>query len=154
VSVDRATASASLTVGVGRGGTWATTAVCGANVSSAEPATAGYLVESELDLGQDIVFGRIQYAQKSGRDLALARALEGRRFGLGSVSVGYAREFGPIGPVAPGVGFVGSVDAIGGDLEPYYGGRFPVGGMVFVRLRPARMAMPAMAEAHHGHGVR
>jgi hypothetical protein len=155
VSVHRATASASLVVGLGGGGTWATTAACGANLSSGEPATAGYLLESEADLGQDIVFGRLQYAQKTGRDLALAEEYERRRFHLGSLSLGYVREIGPFGSLAAGFGIVGSLDVIGDDLAPYYGTRLPVGGMVFARLRPARMEMPSMtagqAGPHHVH---
>jgi hypothetical protein len=156
VSVHRATASASLVMALGGNETWATTAACGANLSSGEPATAGYLLESEADFGRDIVFGRIQYVQKTGRDLALAEEDERRRFHLGSLSLGYVREIGSIGPLSAGLGVVGSLDVIGGDLAPYYETRVPLGGMVFVRLRPARMPMASMTTGHpgphQGHG--
>jgi hypothetical protein len=152
VSVHRATASASLVVGLGGNGTWATTAACGTNLASNEPATAGYLLESEADVGGDIVFGRIQYAQKTGHDLALADAYERHRFHVGGLSLGYVHEIEPTDGLAAGVGLVGSLDVIGDDLAPFYGTRLPVGGMVFVRLRPAGMAMPTTsAGAHHEH---
>jgi hypothetical protein len=113
-------------------------------------------VESEADLGRDIVFGRIEFAQKTGRDLVLPDEYERRHFHLGSVSLGYARELEAIGSLNLGFGVVGSLDVIGDDLAPYYGTRLPVGGMVFVRLRPARMEMPSMtagrAGARHAHG--
>ena len=40
----------------------------------------------------------------------------------------------------PASAFVATVDAIGPNLEPFYGTRVPWGGMVFVRLRPPEMS--------------
>jgi hypothetical protein len=123
------------------------------NVPSTEPATASFLVESEVDLdGHDIILGRAEYVQKMGRDLVLAQADEGRRFGVGSLTLGYVRQLGPIASLSPGLGFVGSVNAVGVDLEPSYGSRFPIGGMVFFRLRPARMGPGMMAGMRHVQG--
>lgn len=153
VSIHRATASASFAMGLGPRTSFSTTTVCGVNVPSGEPVTASYLVEAEADLaGHDIVFWRGEYVQKTGRDLALGRADERRRFGVGSLSLGYVRELGPIASLSPGVGFVGSLNAVGADLESSYGSRFPIGGMVFLRLRPARMGPGMMAGMRHVHG--
>lgn len=139
VSVRRATASASLDLRLGARGHWATTAVWGKNFpSSGEPATASYLLETEANLnGHDIVFGRAQYVRKTGRELVLPAAEADRTFGVRSLSLGYVRELGPIASMLPGFGFVGTVNLLGADLAPCYGTALPLGGMVFVRLRPA-----------------
>jgi hypothetical protein len=87
-----------------------------------------------------------------GRELVLAQADERRWFGIGSITLGYVRQLGPIASLSPGVGFVGTLNAVGADLEPSYGSRFPIGGMVFLRLRPARMGPGMMAGMRHVHG--
>jgi hypothetical protein len=153
VSVHRATASASFTAGLGPRTSVSTTAACGVNASSTEPATVSYLLESEADLGgYDIVFGRGEYVQKTGRDLVLAPTDDRLRFGIGSLTLGYVRQFGPIASLSPGLGFVGSVNAVGDELALTYGTRFPIGGIVFVRLRRARMESGVMPAEHHVHG--
>lgn len=146
ISVRRATASASLDLRLGERGNWATTAVWGANFPSAvEPATMSYLVESEANLdGHHTVFGRWQYIQKTGRGLVLPAAEANRVFDIRSVSVGYVREYGPIASLLPGIGFVGTMNLIDRDLGEHYGTTWPVGGMVFLRLRPAEMARHSM----------
>lgn len=146
ISVRRATASASLDLPFGERGNWATTAVWGANYPSAlEPATTSYLVETEANLdGHHTVFGRWQRIEKTGRALVLPAAEASRVFDIRSISVGYVREYGPIASLLPGIGVVGTVNLIDPELAAHYGTTRPLGGMIFLRLRPARMERHSM----------
>ncbi|HEX7838736.1 MAG TPA: hypothetical protein VF469_14770, partial [Kofleriaceae bacterium] len=58
--------------------------------------------------------------------------------------LGYVYDAPWPGDIVPGVGFVATLDAVGADLEPFYGTRVPWGGMVFVRLHAPEMAHEAM----------
>jgi hypothetical protein len=146
ISVRRATASASLDLPFGERGNWATTAVWGANFpSSVEPATMSYLVETEANLdGHHTVFGRWERLVKTGRALALPAEEANRKFDIRSVSFGYVREYGPIASLLPGIGVVGTVDLLDRELGAHYGTTWPLGGMVFLRLRPAQQPRHAM----------
>ena len=131
----------------------AVTGIIGHNNPSEGPATTAGLGEAALMLdGEHTIFARAELATKSGHDLALPAALENRTFGMASFSAGYVYDATWIDGVVPGVGIVAIVDAIGADLEPFYGTRVPWGGMVFVRLRPPEMTEHAMGQ-HAMHGM-
>ncbi|PTL81798.1 hypothetical protein [Vitiosangium sp. GDMCC 1.1324] len=135
VSVHRLTASATYHAPFGSSGFWATTAVFGRNVEGEEPPSDSFLLESSLDLdGHHAVFGRAEYVRKTGHDLVLPESLAHSLFGVGSLVLGYVYSFGPFGPVRPGVGVRGALNVIPEGLEPFYGSRTPLGGMVYVRL--------------------
>jgi hypothetical protein len=146
IGVRRATASASLDLPFGERGHWATTAVWGANFpSSMDPVTMSYLVETEANLdGHHTLLGRWQRLEKTGRGLALPAEEAHRKFDIRSVSFGYVREYGPIASLLPGIGVVGTVDLIDRELGAHYGTTWPLGGMVFLRLRPAQQARQVM----------
>jgi hypothetical protein len=141
VRVHRLTASATYHAPFRERGFWATTAVFGRNVEGGEAQTDSLLLESSVDLdGHHVVFGRAEYVEKTGHDLVLPEALEHDTFNVSALSLGYLYTFGPFGPVRPGVGVRGALNLIPEGLEPFYGSRTPVGGMVYVRLAPARSA--------------
>jgi hypothetical protein len=96
------------------------------------------------------IFGRVEVLSKSGSDLALPSAMADRTYGMASFSLGYVYDADWFGDVVPGVGFVATLDAIGADLAPFYGTRAPLGGMVFVRLRPPEMAGHGAMGTMHG----
>jgi hypothetical protein len=146
VSVRRATASASLDLPFGERGNLATTAVWGANFPSAmEPATTSMLVEAEANLdGHHTVFGRWERIQKTGHALVLPETEANRVFDIRTISVGYVREYGPIASLLPGIGVVGTMNMLDRELGAHYGTTWPLGGMVFLRLRPAQMARHLM----------
>lgn len=138
VSLHRLTASATYHAPFGGRGFWATTAVYGRNVEGEEEPTDSFLLESSLDLdGHHVVFGRTEYVRKAGHDLVLPEALEHSVFDVGNLVLGYVYNFGSFGPVRPGVGVRGALNVVPEALEPFYGSRTPVGGMVYVRLAPA-----------------
>jgi hypothetical protein len=138
VSMHRLTASATYHAPHGEHGFWATTAVFGRDVEGEHAGTNSFLLESSLDFdGHHVLFGRAEYVEKSGHDLVLPEEREEGVFGVGSLVLGYVYNFGPLGPVRPGVGVRGAVNGVPEGLAPFYGSRTPVGGMVYVRLSPA-----------------
>ena len=119
-------------------GQWSTTAIYGRNRHEDGDASASALLESELVSGRNTFFGRTELVQKSAHDLELAAFPDERLFNVGSASLGYIRDFGGLSGVAIGLGARGSVNFVPQALEPTYGTRTPVGGMVFLRMRFAR----------------
>lgn len=137
VSVRRTTFSAMHATGLGGRGSWATSAIFGLNDASEGPTTHATALETEVDLdGRNVVFGRAEYALKSGHDLVLAEELEDRTFGVWAVALGYVRRFAALGPVVPALGVRGSLAFVGNALEPYYGGRVSPGAVAYVQLQP------------------
>ncbi|HUP20832.1 MAG TPA: hypothetical protein VM778_12905 [Gemmatimonadota bacterium] len=139
VDVERTTASAIHHRPRPDGGVWATTLAWGRNVEDGE-ATYAILLESSLNLGErQVAFARVEAAEKSAEDLALDEALHGRMFRVGKVVAGYVRRWGPVAGWNPGIGGGVSIGLVPEDLEPFYGGRAPVGAFVYLTLRPASM---------------
>jgi hypothetical protein len=121
----------------------------GNNNPSMGPATTAGLAEGALMLGRDhTIFSRAELLQKTGHELVLPAELDNTVFGMASFSAGYVFDVSQVGDVVPGIGFVATVDAIGTDLEPFYGTRVPWGGMVFVRLRPPEMKQHTRMAMH------
>jgi hypothetical protein len=125
------------------------------------------LVESSLSLAQrHLFFGRAEWTQKSGEDLDLAGAPIGPSseivnllaadgtYDVGTVALGYTRQFDPYHGWLPGLGARASLNFIPAGLEPYYGQSNPVGFgfTVFASLRPAAMVM-GMGQAAPGMGA-
>lgn len=155
VSVQRVTASVMWNRPSGDHGTnLSLIGLVGHNAPSTGPSTTAGLGEAALMLrSEHTVFSRVELLAKSGRDLALPPAMADQTFGMASLSLGYVYDARWLGDLVPGIGFVARVDAIGADLEPFYGTRVPWGGMVFVRLRPPEMMDHGAMGGHHMHGM-
>jgi hypothetical protein len=137
VSVDRVTASATYHRR-SEGSTWATTVGWGSNEEEDE-RTHAVLFESALSWrDRDAVYGRAEWAQKSGHDLDVPLH---DIFSVGKLQVGYTRYLAPWKGLAPGIGAALSTGVVPRSLTPYYGGRFNGGVAVYVTLRPAAMTM-------------
>ena len=78
--------------------------------------------------------------QKTAEDLVLPTGPGGfapdSTFTVAAVSVGYIREVVRMSKATLGVGFQTTLNLVPTELQPFYGSRTPVGGMVFVRFRP------------------
>jgi hypothetical protein len=139
---------------LGADGQWASTAIYGQNAHAGETASHSGLLETEAILDRrHTVFARAEYVQKSAHDLQLAAFPDEQRFNVAALSLGYIRDFTRGRGVTLGLGARGTVNMVPSAMETAYGSRTPVGGMVFLRLRPvypARAAhgMPGMP--HHG----
>ena len=142
---------------LGPDGQWATTLIYGRNEGEGHPASQSVLLESEAILDRrNTIFGRAEYVQKSGHDLQIAGIDEDARFNVAALSFGYIREFARGRGVTLGIGARGSLNVLPRTLETSYGSRTPLGGMVFLRLRPYHERAHASMEPGHapapGHG--
>jgi hypothetical protein len=149
----------------GQRGELATTFVFGGNRhSGSHHLEPSYLLESNLEFGgAHSVFGRAEYVQKSGEDLALGANGPTGEFNIASLVGGYVYEFDRVGNVRTGIGGRASIDFVPSALEPFYGTARPSGFAIYVRFRPQRMSEgrgmrmntpgDAMhgADASHGH---
>ena len=129
----------------------AVTAAVGRNNPSMGPSTNAGLVEASFMLNDThTLFTRAELLNKTGEELVLGPALAANTYAIAGFSAGYVYDFDALGPIVPGLGVIATVDVIGRALEPIYDTRTPVGGMVFVRLRPPVMKMKKMGQAAAG----
>ncbi|HEY9519657.1 MAG TPA: hypothetical protein VIQ98_10350 [Gemmatimonadales bacterium] len=148
-SAHRVTASAMYGAPLGHEGQLAATVVYGVNRMSGhlEPAewSHTFLVEAEAVFdGRHTLFGRAEWVRKTGEDLVLPDPALHQHFHLGSLSVGAVRELGSGLGLTLGLGLRGTLNVLPSSLVPYYGSRTPLGGMVFLRVRPVRDAHAGM----------
>ena len=62
-----------------------------------------------------------------------------RTFNVAHISLGYIREIVRVGGATIGAGGLGTLNFVTSDLEQIYGSKWPVGAVVFLRLRPSRV---------------
>jgi hypothetical protein len=131
------------TLRLGRAGEWASALIYGGNQhrSRSGGADGGWehslIAESNLQLDPvNTVFGRLEYVRKSAEELLIAGAAD-REFDVGTLSLGYIREFAAFQGATLGFGARGALNLVPGALGGAYGSRTPVGFAVFIRLRPA-----------------
>ncbi|MCI0669964.1 MAG: hypothetical protein L0Y64_05850 [Myxococcaceae bacterium] len=138
-SLRRATASVMYTQQLGADDLWAATAVFGENFSAALGSSPSFLLEGSAWLSGNVLFGRAEYVHKTAHDFALATLPEDFALPVGSLALGYVRTFGPFAGLVPGAGVRGAVNMVGDELAALYGTHFPLGGMVYLYLRPEEM---------------
>jgi hypothetical protein len=151
-SVHRTTASILHGRTFGHDGQLAAALVWGAN-RRAGKTTHSAVVETEAVVDpSNTIYARAELAQKTAEDLVLGSFAPERRFDVTAFSAGYVRELFRTTGTTLGVGLQATLNVLPDELQPFYGSRTPVGGMVFVRLRPThgrhvitQQAMPA----HH-----
>ena len=138
-STHRVTASVLHGTKRGADGQVASAVIWGANAHDGE-FTHSVLAESEAILDRsNTILGRAEFIQKGAADLGLSSA---GRFNIAAVSAGYIREMVRVGGATIGIGAMGTVNVIPSSLETTYGSTNPVGGTVFVRLRPTIKSSP------------
>ena len=151
-SMHRVTASLLQGRKLGMEGQIASSVIWGANRHSGR-TTHSVLAESEAILDRrNTIFGRLEVVQKTAGELVLPSGPGGfapdSTFTVTALSVGYIREVVRSSKATVGVGFQGSLNALPAALDSFYGSRTPVGGMLFVRIRPLHgphsMSSPAM----------
>ena len=155
-STHRATASVLHSRILRRDGHIASAVVWGANRHSGK-TTHSALAETEAILDRsNTLFARLEFVQKTAEDLVLPTGPGGfapeSTFAVTALSGGYIREVARTSWATVGVGIQGTLNVVPAALEPFYGSRTPVGGMVFVRIRPLHtpheMTGMAMPHAH------
>jgi len=122
-------------------GNWASTLLCGRNHTSEGLIGNGYLAESTLRFAErNYLWGRIENADRTN-ELLLRDQFEPPNFRedlIGRVqayTAGYERDFDFIPHLATGMGAQFTIYSTPQPLKTEYGGH-PVGGIVFLRLRP------------------
>lgn len=146
-SMHRVTASAIYGRPVGPDGQWATTLLYGANTNPSQSRLSNsLLLESEAILDRsNTVLGRVEYVQKNAEELVVNAPPFNfpatQRFNVGHVSLGYIRELIGLRGATLGLGAMGTLNIVPSALNGAYGSRTPLGGIVFLRLRPAGIGM-------------
>jgi hypothetical protein len=150
----RLTASALHGMKIGDEGQVATAVIWGANAHHGAWSHS-VLVESEAVLDRsNTLLMRAEYVQKNAEELVLDGApynlASELRLNVATVSAGYIRELARVWGTTIGLGGMGTVNLVPSSIESIYGSRTPVGGVVFLRLRPQfkRAAMAGMGHAH------
>jgi len=149
VSVQRTTASATVTGKLDDIRSWAATAVWGRNDPSEGPTTDAFLLEGIVEVDpMHTVFGRLETLRKSGHDLALDPTFDEETFGIASLSLGYIYNFTRLENQDIGLGVRLTANFLDADLEDAYGGRVVFGVMLFLRLRPTSPPEPGHQHQH------
>lgn len=118
-------------------GQWASAIVLGMNREQEHGTTYSILGESEVVFRtMNTAFMRAELVQKSAHDLDLDAFPEERLFNVAALSMGYIRELMRGNGLTFGIGARGTVNFVPDGLSSLYGSRTPVGGMLFLRLRP------------------
>lgn len=117
-------------------GNWATTAAY-ALKREAGVSSSAVLLESNLNAdGNNNVFGRFEWVQRTPEDLALD-ASYGEVLPVAEASLGYMYETDPIEGMRVGVGALGMLGFVPDALQDVYGGTAAPGFAIYLRLRPA-----------------
>lgn len=149
-SEHRITASLMRGVAFGHEGTWASTAIWGANAHSGVSGLAhSVLVESEVVIDRrNSVFGRAEFVQTNADELAVDPAVLGvssaHLFPVSAISFGYIRELTTWTAATIGLGAMATVNVVPAVLRAPYGSRTPTGVLVFFRWRPLAAPMDGM----------
>jgi hypothetical protein len=144
-SAHRITASVLHGKKLGSDGQVASAVIWGANAHHGE-LTHSLLAEAEAILDRsNTVLARGEFVQKGSDELGLSSA---DRFNVIALSGGYIREVVRVSRATIGLGAMGTMNLLPSSLETSYGSRTPVGGTVFLRLRPTikggMSSMPGM----------
>jgi hypothetical protein len=135
-SVHRTTASILHGRKIGHDGQFAAALVWGANRKSGTTTHSG-LAEAEAVLDRsNTIYGRIETVQKTAEDLVLGTLPPETQFNVTAISAGYIREVFQGSRATFGIGLQGTINRVPSGLESFYGSRTPIGGMVFLRVRP------------------
>ncbi len=118
---------------------WSQALVWGQNDESGL-RTNSYLYEADYATRSGSIFGRLERAQKTGKDLVLKPALNDNVYTIGAYTLGYVRNL-PSSPNHPvfGIGAQVTVNSRPSSLNAFYGSGTPVSYDVFLRLRGPRM---------------
>ena len=128
-------------------GQTATALIWGTNrPSGSSPTTHSVLLENETIFDpKNTFFGRAEFVQKTGDDLAIAAASESI-FNVGALELGYIREIARGRWATLGIGGAATLNFVPEPLLEAYGSRTPMGTLVFLRLRPFHMTMSSMSQ--------
>jgi len=134
VDQNRTTASVMYNKNLGDRNNWQTTFAWGRDDNEPGHTLDGFLLESAIIFNhQHTVFGRYEYVAKDEL-FEPGESLAGRTFRINAASLGYIYDFAETNHLAVGIGIVGSLYFIPGELQSTYGD-LPWSSMVFLRVK-------------------
>ncbi|GAC1399608.1 MAG: hypothetical protein NVSMB59_21120 [Vulcanimicrobiaceae bacterium] len=147
VDQHRTTASIMYDRPLGFGEFFTASAVWGQNYESGDGARSNaYLLEADYHRTSGSMFGRAEFVQKSGTELALdqdpaqrvlASSLASTLFPIGAYTIGYVHDLPSRGNgTVTGLGAQVTLNSRPGALVPFYGRGAPLGFELFARFRP------------------
>lgn len=146
ISQHRTTASVIYNQPLGEDGNWSTSFVWGQNDTTGEGRSQSFLVETNYQWKGETIYGRFEYVEKSGHELALSDADLNRIFGIGGYTLGYVHDFVHRRGIDVGLGGQFTFNTRPGRLDRYYDDDLAYGFEIFVRVRPSRMNMMTGSE--------
>ncbi len=169
-SLRRATASLLHSQSRADNGSVSIALIVGANALTHEKWSPSVTAEALRDFrGKTTLFARAEVVRKSGEDLVVSLhenpntflpprgyVAETTEFTVSAITLGAVRELttGKLGSL--GLGGRGTLNIVPSSLSKTYGSRTPVGGAIYLRWRPSRMAsmsgMAGMDHTQHMHG--
>ena len=149
-STHRTTASLLHGRKIGHDGQVAAAVVWGANRHGGRTTHTG-LAEAEAVYPRNTIYGRVEFAQKSAEDLLLGGFPPDTTFLVNAFSLGFIREVIRSRGATFGIGVQGTVNLVPATLTASYGARTPVGGMIFIRVRPLHAPHSMTEDPMSGH---
>lgn len=129
-------------------GTWATTAIWGLNElvetagheghAETSPLLHSLLVETDLQIGRQAVFGRAEWVQKPATELGITDLGHNLTFDIRALSLGYARQILDLGELRLDLGGHATLYRVPSSLKSTYGSS-PMSLQVYLRLSPDLM---------------
>ena len=119
-------------------------------LSGAETSITGegisqpFLFESNLQWKRETLFGRFEYVEKSGHELALTSVDLARIFGVSGYTLGFVHDFSHAKGIDVGLGGQFTIYTRPDHLDRYYGEDRGYGFQVFLRIRPSLMQHSGM----------
>jgi len=123
---------------LGSDSNWASSIIWGQNYGNGERTNA-FLIESNIDIGKNSIFGRFERVQKSGHELVLDHPLDHDIYWVGSLSAGYVRDIVHGKGIDAGIGGKVMLNNNPNALSPVYGGTTHGGWQFFIRIRPSKI---------------
>jgi hypothetical protein len=115
---------------------WATSLVWGQNNDTHEGKTESVLIETNYQHERDTVYGRWEWVEKSGHELALNPRELNEIFSVVAFSIGYVRDLCHGNEIDIGLGGQATIDFWPAELDRYYGSGAGYGFEIFLRVRP------------------
>ncbi|HKU67382.1 MAG TPA: hypothetical protein VJP85_06390 [Candidatus Baltobacteraceae bacterium] len=118
---------------------WSQALIWGQNIEAGR-ATNSYLYEGDYAMPAGSLFGRIEYIQKTGKDLVLGPLLSENVYNIGAYTIGYAHNLPSLqGHPVLGIGAQITLNSKPASLDTYYGSGTPFSYEIFLRLRGPHM---------------
>lgn len=107
------------------------------NKSQHEQSAYSILYETNLQLQRQALYARYEFVKKSAEELAIPSTHGDDLFKINAFTLGYNHNVAPFAPVDILLGVQATLNFPGDRLKPIYG-TLPVGGQVYLQLRPRR----------------